>query len=91
MLFQALNSSLNHKNGDSTVVIGGLASQLADTITECEKLSEELLSISDQMAQINKLIDIHLGSAFAIALRKVSSPLYSKSFLNLLPFFLAKW
>jgi hypothetical protein len=77
-LFQALNSSLvgaNHKNGDSTLVIGGLASQLADTVAECEKLAEELLSISDQTAQINKLIDIHMGSAFAVALRKLNGSL----------------
>ena len=89
MLFQALNSSLTGaklKNGD-TLVIGGLASQLADTIAECEKLSEELLSISDQTAQINKLIDIHLGSAFAVALRKVSNPFYSQSLPNLFLFF----
>ena len=92
MLFQALNSSVvgaNHKNGDSALVIGGLLSQLADTITECEKLSEELLFISDQMAQINKLIDIHSGSAFAIALRKVG--LHWKSLPNSLSFFLAEW
>jgi hypothetical protein len=89
MLFQALNSSLisaNHKNGDGTLVIGKLASQLADTIAECEKLSEELLSISDQMAQINKLIDIHWGSAFAIALRKVCNLLESNFFTVLLSF-----
>ena len=92
MLFQALNSCLigaKLKNED-TLVIGGLASQLADTIAECEKLSEELLSISDQMAQINKLIDIHLGSAFAVALRKVGNPFHSQSLSN--PhFFLAEW
>ena len=88
MLFQALNSSLTGaklKNGD-TLVIGGLASQLADTISECEKLSEELLSISDQTAQINKLIDIHLGSAFAVALRKVGNPFHSQSLPNFLSF-----
>jgi hypothetical protein len=84
MLFQALNSCLigaKLKDGD-TLVISGLASQLADTIAECEKLSEELLFISDQMAQINKLIDIHLGSAFAVALRKVGNPFYSQSLSN---------
>ena len=88
MLFQALNSSLigaKQKNDDITLVIGGLASQLADTIAECEKLSEELLSISDQTAQINKLIDIHLGSAFAVALRKVDNPFRSQSLPNSLP------
>jgi hypothetical protein len=93
MLFQALNSSLigsKPKDGDATSVIGGLASQLADTIAECEKLSEELLSISDQTAQINKLIDIHLGSAFAVALRKVGNPFHSQSLLNLL-FYIAEW
>ena len=91
MLFQALNSCLTGsklKDGD-TLVIGGLASQLADTIAECEKLSDELLSITDQMAQINKLIDIHLGSAFAVALRKVSNLFHSQSLPN--SHFLAEW
>lgn len=91
MLFQALNSCLTGsklKDGD-TLVIGGLASQLADTIAECEKLSDELLSITDQMAQINKLVDIHLGSAFAVALRKVSNLFHSQSLPN--SHFLAEW
>lgn len=82
MLFQALNSSLVGTNENSGVVIGKLASQLAETITDCDKLSEELLFISDQTAQINKLIDIHLGSAFAIALRKVGNTFQSKSLTN---------
>lgn len=85
MLFQALNSSLANahlKNGEGTLVIAKLISQLAETIAECEKLSEELLSISDQTAQINKLIDIHLGSAFAVALRKVGNLCQSRSLTN---------
>ena len=88
MLFQALNSCLmgGKLKDEDSLVIGGLASQLADTIAECEKLSEELLSISDQMAQINKLIDIHLGSAFAVALRKVGNPFHSQSLFNSLFF-----
>jgi len=89
MLFQALNSSLvgaNHKDGEGASIVGKLASQLAETIAESDKLSGELLSISDQTAQINKLIDIHCGSAFAIALRKVCIQLQSKFLLDLRPF-----
>ncbi|KAF8809518.1 hypothetical protein BYT27DRAFT_6523124 [Phlegmacium glaucopus] len=78
MLFQALNSSLvgaNYKDEEGGVTVGKLASQLAQTIAECDQLSGELLSISDQTAQINKLMDTHYGSAFAIALRKLHGSL----------------
>ncbi|KAF8159404.1 hypothetical protein B0H34DRAFT_402388 [Crassisporium funariophilum] len=76
MLFHALNSSSvghNHREADEPMlVIGRLASQLAETVAECDKQLEEVLSITDQMAQINKLIDVHWGSALAIALRKLN-------------------
>lgn len=75
MLFQALNSTSlsQQKDGEDGVsVVSRLAAQLADTIGECDKNLEEVLSITDQMAQIHKLIDIHWSSALAIALRKVT-------------------
>lgn len=37
---------------------------------------EELLQISDQLAQITKLMDVHWASALAIALRKVGCDFY---------------
>lgn len=74
MQFQALNSSAlgQQKDGDDGVsVVARLAGQLSDTIAECEKHLEEVININDQIAQINKLIDVHWGGALAIALRKV--------------------
>ncbi|KAF9479581.1 hypothetical protein BDN70DRAFT_685959 [Pholiota conissans] len=76
MLFHALNSTnLGHqKDGEDGVkVVSRLTSQLAETITECEQNLEEIVNINDQMAQINKLIDVHWGGALAIALRKLNT------------------
>ncbi|KAH9479325.1 hypothetical protein JR316_0007915 [Psilocybe cubensis] len=75
MLFQALNSTSlgQQKDGEDGVsVVSRLATQLADTIGECDKNLEEVLRITDQIAQINKLIDTHWSSALAIALRKLN-------------------
>lgn len=74
MLFQALNSASlgQQKDGEDGVsVVSRLTLQLADTVTECDKNLEQLLQISDQIAQINKLMEVHWSSALAIALRKV--------------------
>lgn len=74
MLFQALNSTSlgQQKDGEDGVsVVSRLASQLADTIGECDRNLAEVIAINDQITQINKLIDIHWSSALAIALRKV--------------------
>ena len=87
MLFHALNSAAlaQQKDGeDGMSVVSQLASQLAETIAECDLQLEEVLKIVDQMAQIKKLIDLHWASALAIALRKVSLappiPLLVRSF-----------
>lgn len=74
MLFHALNSTnlAHQKDGEDGVsALAKLTSQLSETITECEQHLEEVMNINDQVAQINKLIDLHWGSALAIALRKV--------------------
>ncbi|KIM44451.1 hypothetical protein M413DRAFT_42835, partial [Hebeloma cylindrosporum] len=75
MLFRALNSasSTQQKDGEDGVsVVSKLTAQLADTVAECELQLEEVLKIVDQVAQINKLIDLHWASALAIALRKLN-------------------
>ncbi|KAJ3483148.1 hypothetical protein NLJ89_g12087 [Agrocybe chaxingu] len=75
MLFQALNSTSlgQQKDGnDGVSVVSRLASQLAETITGCDKHLEELLRINDHIAQVNRLIDLHWSSALAIALRKLN-------------------
>jgi hypothetical protein len=87
MLFHALNSAAlaQQKDGEDGVsVVTQLASQLAETVAQCDLQLEEILKIVDQMAQIKKLIDLHWASALAIALRKVSvappKPLLVRSF-----------
>ena len=87
MLFHALNStSLGQQKDDEdgVSVVSKLASQLAETVAECDLQLEEVLKIVDQIAQINKLIDLHWASALAIALRKVSlifsKPLHVRSY-----------
>jgi hypothetical protein len=75
MLFHALNSASSGQqkdDEDGVSVISKLASQLAETVAECDLQLEEVLKIVDQIAQITKLIDLHWASALAIALRKVS-------------------
>jgi len=72
MLFQALNSSSTGGSKEEGSVVSRLATQLAETIAECEVQLELLLQISDQVCQITKLIEGHWGSALAIALRKVN-------------------
>lgn len=72
MLFQALNStSLGQQKENDGSVVSSLTAQLAETIADCDQQLQELLRINDQIAQINKLIDVHSSSALAIALRKV--------------------
>lgn len=79
MLLQALITSaqipsLKDKDREETMdSIAKLALQLSETTIECDRLLEELLKISDQTAQINRMLDVHWASALAIALRKVST------------------
>ena len=82
MLLQALNSSADsnvpsanpnnsgNKDKDGGVV-SQLAAQLAQTTAECDRVLEELLRISDQLSQIERMVDLHWASALAVALRKV--------------------
>ncbi|PPQ63113.1 hypothetical protein CVT24_005824 [Panaeolus cyanescens] len=74
MLFQALNStSLGpQKDADGTPVVSKLTAQLAETIGECDQHLAEVINITDQIGQIHRLMDIHSGSALAIALRKLN-------------------
>ncbi|KAF7985773.1 hypothetical protein HWV62_387 [Athelia sp. TMB] len=71
MLLQALNSSAGAIPHDPNAVCS-LAGQLSETTAACDRLMEELLRISDQQAQIVKVLDLHWASALAIALRKIN-------------------
>ncbi|KAJ6474679.1 hypothetical protein C8R47DRAFT_986821 [Mycena vitilis] len=74
MLLQALHSfsGYNDKEKDAAFV-AKLTSQLSQTAAECDQLLGDLLQISDQVAQITHLLDVHWSSALAIALRKLNS------------------
>ena len=91
MLFHALNSSYlqkSQKGEDDDLLVSRLTTQLAETIGDCDQRLEELLRINDQIAQINKLIDVHSSSALAIALRKVCQR-FSCACANFLTFILS--
>ncbi|KAJ7623676.1 hypothetical protein FB45DRAFT_926408 [Roridomyces roridus] len=72
MLMQALHSFSGYNDSDPALV-GKLTSQLSQTTAECDQLLQDLLQISDQAAQIQRLQDIHFSSALSIALRKLNS------------------
>ncbi|KAJ3563383.1 hypothetical protein NP233_g8975 [Leucocoprinus birnbaumii] len=79
MLLQALITSAQIPSAkakdkeDNLDSITKLALQLSETTTECDRLVEELVSISDRTAQINRMLDVHWASALAIALRKLNN------------------
>jgi 3-methyladenine DNA glycosylase/8-oxoguanine DNA glycosylase len=75
MLFHALNTaSVGPKKGEEDeLLVSKLTAQLVETITDCDQRLEELFRINDQIAQINKLLEVHSSSALAIALRKVNN------------------
>ncbi|KAG5641296.1 hypothetical protein DXG03_005560 [Asterophora parasitica] len=75
MTLQALNSSFisaDKETEDGIPMASKLALQLSQTVAECDKLMGELLVISDQLAQISNMTDLHWASALAVALRKLN-------------------
>ncbi|KAF5354571.1 hypothetical protein D9758_011171 [Tetrapyrgos nigripes] len=75
MLLQALMSfseSGDNKQDSVGPTVGRLAVQLSETTIECDKLSQELVAIMDQINQVQRLLDVHWASALAIALRKLN-------------------
>jgi len=76
MLLQGINSRASapvaaKEREESASTISALAVQLSQTVAECDQQVGELAKIYDQQAQIAKILDVHWGSALAIALRKV--------------------
>ncbi|KAJ4474955.1 hypothetical protein J3R30DRAFT_3505346 [Lentinula aciculospora] len=53
-------------------LVSKLATQISDTTAECDKFTQELVSVADQISQVTKLIENHWASALAIALRKLN-------------------
>ncbi|KAJ2930832.1 hypothetical protein H1R20_g6243, partial [Candolleomyces eurysporus] len=78
MQLQALlSSSLSPSNPKDSNEEGLLTNtklvvQLSETVAECDLVMQELLKITDQIAQVQKLLDNHWASALAIALRKLN-------------------
>ncbi|KAF8347942.1 hypothetical protein F5887DRAFT_954868 [Amanita rubescens] len=78
MLLQGINSRASasvvaKEREESASTISALAVQLSQTVAECDQQVGELAKIYDQQAQISKMLDVHWGSALAIALRKLNS------------------
>lgn len=83
MLLQGINSRASapvaaKEREESASTISALAVQLSQTVAECDQQVGELAKIYDQQAQITKMLDVHWGSALAIALRKVSRTIDQK-------------
>lgn len=72
MILQSLNA-LSLAEGADPEILSNLTSQLAQITITCDRLMESLLHISDQRAQIQRIQDMHIASALAMALRKLNS------------------
>lgn len=75
MLLQSLNAlSFTHSSDTADAeALANLTTQLAEVTVSCDRLMETLLTISDQRAQIQRLQDVHIASALAMALRKLNA------------------
>ncbi|KAH7910059.1 hypothetical protein BJ138DRAFT_153009 [Hygrophoropsis aurantiaca] len=71
MLLQALNSTVGASLNDPSVLLG-LIAQVNEVTATCDTLLAELVSITDQQAQISRVQHRHWSSALGIALRKLS-------------------
>lgn len=70
MLLQSLVAlSAGEHDGPALV---NLTTQLADITRSCDRLMEEMLRISDQRCQVQRIQDLHDASALAMALRKLN-------------------
>lgn len=73
MLLQSLLAlSTSNSDGDCAALCS-LTTQLADITSSCDRLMAELLRVSDQKAQIQRIQDVHTSSALAMALRKLNA------------------
>lgn len=70
MLLQSL-IALSASECDGPALVN-LTTQLANITCSCDRLMEEMLRISDQRSQVQRLQDVHDASALAMALRKLN-------------------
>lgn len=62
-------------NSTDLASVQKIAAELGDLDTACDHLVDELYTVSDQLAQLNRLRDAHSHSALSLALRKLNSSL----------------
>ncbi|KAH8112380.1 hypothetical protein DFH11DRAFT_488841 [Phellopilus nigrolimitatus] len=74
-LLQRLVSYASNANNPDVAAIARVAEEVADVTGACDRLTEELHDVCDQIAQIRRLNDVHLASALAMALRKLHASL----------------
>ncbi|KZS97010.1 hypothetical protein SISNIDRAFT_407056 [Sistotremastrum niveocremeum HHB9708] len=55
---------------------------LAEVTASCDKLAEEIFQATDQLAQINRLRDVHYASALAMSLQKLNKSLLRQTAEN---------
>ena len=74
MLLQSLAALSQSPQSDSDgEPLYNLTTQLAELTASCDRLMETLVRIADQKAQVAHLQDLHIGSALAMALRKLNA------------------
>ncbi|KAM5530027.1 hypothetical protein V8D89_016306, partial [Ganoderma adspersum] len=80
MLLQSLAALSQSPQCDSDgEPLYNLTTQLAELTASCDRLMETLVRIADQKAQVAHLQDMHVGSALAMALRKLNASYTKRS------------
>ncbi|KAL0071253.1 hypothetical protein AAF712_001819 [Marasmius tenuissimus] len=68
-----LTSCIEGTTQEDGVVALQLVSKVTELSTQLDQLAEELHSADEQLSQLRSLLDIHEGSALAMALRKLNT------------------
>ena len=77
MLLQSLVAlSQSENDGDA---LYSLTAQLAELTASCDRHLETLVHVADQKAQIQRVQDLHVASALAMALRKLNASYAKRS------------
>ncbi|KAG8912244.1 hypothetical protein FRC00_004931 [Tulasnella sp. 408] len=71
---RVLLRSLNlYVDGSDPETAKRLADELAESSEACDRLTEELFQVTDQLAQMNQITQRHSSSALSMALRKLNT------------------
>ncbi|KAI1790271.1 hypothetical protein LXA43DRAFT_891382 [Ganoderma leucocontextum] len=80
MLLQSLAALSQSQQSESDgEPLYNLTTQLAELTASCDRLMESLVRIADQKAQLARLLDLHVASALAMALRKLNASYAKRS------------